>query len=351
MEDAPALELAEVAASSGSLNKRARWMLDRLHRVTPFDAAWLASVDPLNGSYSTLAATGLDRGTQAYLSGPQTADDIERTHANRARPPRSPSDLPYPAQDLPTWAECLIPAGFHEALAVALFTIDHRYVGFLALLSESARPPTTALRRRLHELTPILARGIDPLRSLTMSAQMLTGASAGAALFRDGTQRPLPGLGDDGLLVDGSPVTALARAFLADGQVFTSFLWRRGNRDAPEEHLRVTVLASPADAPVGVLGAIVLAPAADLRGLTPRELEVLGLVIEGLSNQQIAVSLVVTPRTVATHLEHILAKLDAPTRTLAAVRAERQGLYVPSAATGEDNAGGWANSRARKALR
>jgi DNA-binding NarL/FixJ family response regulator len=56
---------------------------------------------------------------------------------------------------------------------------------------------------------------------------------------------------------------------------------------------------------------------------------VLGLLIEGCSNQQIARALVVAPRTVAAHLEHILAKLDAPSRTLAAVRAEREGLYVP----------------------
>ena len=67
----------------------------------------------------------------------------------------------------------------------------------------------------------------------------------------------------------------------------------------------------------------------DLRGLTPRELEVLGLLIDGCSNQQIARALVVAPRTVAAHLEHILVKLDATTRTLAAVRAEREGLYVP----------------------
>jgi DNA-binding NarL/FixJ family response regulator len=88
---------------------------------------------------------------------------------------------------------------------------------------------------------------------------------------------------------------------------------------------------SPAEAPAGLLGAVVLAPASgDLHGLTPRELEVLGLVIEGLTNQQIARALVVTVRTVATHLEHILVKLDASTRTLAAVRAERRGLYVPS---------------------
>jgi DNA-binding NarL/FixJ family response regulator len=77
-------------------------------------------------------------------------------------------------------------------------------------------------------------------------------------------------------------------------------------------------------------GAVVLvSPAGDLRGLTPRELEVLGLVIDGYSNSEIARALVVAPRTVAAHLEHILVKLSAPSRTLAAVRAERAGLYVP----------------------
>lgn len=123
---------------------------------------------------------------------------------------------------------------------------------------------------------------------------------------------------------------ALAWAFLVGRQIFTSFLWPRGGPAPADTHLRVTVLASPAEAPVGLLGAIVLAPAPDLQGLTPRELEVLGLVIEGLSNQQIASALVIAPRTAAAHMENILAKLDAPTRTLAAVRAERRGLYVPS---------------------
>jgi DNA-binding NarL/FixJ family response regulator len=73
-----------------------------------------------------------------------------------------------------------------------------------------------------------------------------------------------------------------------------------------------------------------LSPATHLHGLTPRELEVLGLLVEGCSNQEIARALVVAPRTVAAHLEHVLVKLGAPTRTLAAVRAERDGLYVPA---------------------
>jgi DNA-binding CsgD family transcriptional regulator len=81
-------------------------------------------------------------------------------------------------------------------------------------------------------------------------------------------------------------------------------------------------------------------PATDLHGLTPREMEVLGLLVEGCSNQEIARTLVVAPRTVATHLEHVLGKLGAPTRTLAAVRAERDGLYVPQPARAGREEGG-----------
>jgi DNA-binding NarL/FixJ family response regulator len=51
--------------------------------------------------------------------------------------------------------------------------------------------------------------------------------------------------------------------------------------------------------------------------------------IDGRSNVAIAGVLTVAPRTVTAHVEHILHKLDAGSRTLAAVRAEREGLYVP----------------------
>jgi DNA-binding NarL/FixJ family response regulator len=94
--------------------------------------------------------------------------------------------------------------------------------------------------------------------------------------------------------------------------------------------VRVTVLAAPQDVPPGLTAVALLSAATDLHGLTPRELEVLGLLVEGCSNHEIARTLVVAPRTVAAHLEHVLVKLGAPTRTLAAVRAERDGLYVPT---------------------
>jgi DNA-binding CsgD family transcriptional regulator len=130
-------------------------------------------------------------------------------------------------------------------------------------------------------------------------------------------------------LTPGSPALAAACAQLPAGLIHRSFLWPIGGRHAPGGHVRVTALAPPADLPIRLAGVVLVSPAEHLNGLTPRELEVLGLLVDGLSNREIARSLVVAQRTVAAHIEHILIKLATPTRTLAAVRAERTGLYVP----------------------
>ncbi|MEB3244941.1 MAG: response regulator transcription factor [Vampirovibrionales bacterium] len=60
--------------------------------------------------------------------------------------------------------------------------------------------------------------------------------------------------------------------------------------------------------------------------LTPRELEVLRLIVDGHSNPQIAEKLVVTKATAKAHVHSILQKLCVDDRTQAAVLAMRQGL-------------------------
>src|SRR4051794_3234058 len=115
------LLLAEIAASAGTTSERAQALLEVLRRVIPFDGAWLALADPLGNGYHSLASVDLDVPTVEFLSGPLMARDIEVTGTDHAGPPLSPSDLPYPAEELPTWAECLMPGGIHEALAVGLF--------------------------------------------------------------------------------------------------------------------------------------------------------------------------------------------------------------------------------------
>ncbi len=60
--------------------------------------------------------------------------------------------------------------------------------------------------------------------------------------------------------------------------------------------------------------------------LTPRELEVLQLLAEGLTNQEVGTRLGLSARTIKTHVQNLLGKLDVPDRTGAVARAFRMGL-------------------------
>jgi len=68
---------------------------------------------------------------------------------------------------------------------------------------------------------------------------------------------------------------------------------------------------------------------AGIRALTPRELEVLGLLAEGCSNQEIARRLAITERTARTHVSNLLGKLNLGSRTQAALLAHQEGLHPP----------------------
>jgi DNA-binding NarL/FixJ family response regulator len=61
-------------------------------------------------------------------------------------------------------------------------------------------------------------------------------------------------------------------------------------------------------------------------GLSPREREILGLLAEGRTQGQIATELVISSKTVATHIQHILSKLGVHTRAQAVAVAFRRGL-------------------------
>lgn len=74
---------------------------------------------------------------------------------------------------------------------------------------------------------------------------------------------------------------------------------------------------------------VTIEPAQTLPGLTPREQEVLQLLVDGHSTRSMASTLSVSPRTVTTHLANIMAKLDASSRAEVVAIALKQQL-VPS---------------------
>jgi DNA-binding NarL/FixJ family response regulator len=65
-------------------------------------------------------------------------------------------------------------------------------------------------------------------------------------------------------------------------------------------------------------------------GLTRRELEVLGLLADGQSAQDISAALFISTKTVSTHIEHIFTKLGVTSRVQAVAIAYRDGLVTPA---------------------
>ena len=63
--------------------------------------------------------------------------------------------------------------------------------------------------------------------------------------------------------------------------------------------------------------------------MTKREVQVLQLLVEGLSNPEIAARLVLSRPTVDAHLRSIFDKLGVSTRTAAALRAHELGIGLP----------------------
>jgi DNA-binding CsgD family transcriptional regulator len=60
--------------------------------------------------------------------------------------------------------------------------------------------------------------------------------------------------------------------------------------------------------------------------LTPRELEVLALLTDGLTNREIAAELFISPKTASVHVSRILSKLSVPNRAAAAAAASALGV-------------------------
>jgi DNA-binding NarL/FixJ family response regulator len=93
--------------------------------------------------------------------------------------------------------------------------------------------------------------------------------------------------------------------------------WEEGRLMTPERAVECALEPQGAVAPVH---------SGDTGGLSPREVEVLRLVAEGLTDGQVAQRLHISVRTVGKHLHSVYKKLGVPSRAAAARRAVEQDL-------------------------
>ena len=140
----------------------------------------------------------------------------------------------------------------------------------------------------------------------------------------------------DVVLLDEFPERpAAAPAVLLSDVLLTSRALRLGvhailSREAAAEQIVAALYAVSAGLiAVPTESSSVIVPAASeslVENLTPREMETLEMLAEGLSNKQIAARLGISEHTAKFHVNSILGKLDAATRTEAVMRGIRAGL-------------------------
>ena len=223
------------------------------------------------------------------------------------------------------------------------------YLALARLLLAQDRPgPALTLLRRLLDLAAAQGRTgsvieIQALRALALAARGDRGGALGAL-----TEAVTLGCPQGYVRVfadEGPPMHALL-TWLADARQDGRQDARQDGRQDARQDGRPGARTRPGDIRPAYLAALVRAsgpagspqrppgraarPTAALPGLpeplTEREMEVLGLLAAGRSNQRIARDLVVALDTVKKHVTHVLGKLGAANRTEAVARARQLGL-------------------------
>lgn len=192
-----------------------------------------------------------------------------------------------------------------------------------ARISRGDLDEASSTLEELRELERVV--GSRPLRAFTDLAEGMLAAAGGdheraRALLEDAVDR---------FERSGAPFEAararieLATSLIALGRP------DEAEREASAADARLLELGAKAEAARARTLLEALTPATGGRSspdVTPREREVLGLLVEGLTNRQIAERLVVSEHTVHRHVTNILRKLELPSRTAAAAHAVRSGL-------------------------
>lgn len=322
-----ALEIGRVTAGTSDITRRLEELWPQLRTVVPFEAAWTGVFDPGRQGYQTLTAVGHDAANRAYLESGCFNDQVEAFGLFRGNRPLCLRDVPVPPAELPSWADHWWPAGYREGLGVPLVARDGRHLGLMTMYTDSSAHPSDAARDVIGMVAPMIAAAIDPMTTIAGLASLVGDARAGIVVGRGGAMHGLHGMPSHPLFTQNSCVVPTALAKLTEHRTQTAFLCP--DPRGLDDYVRVTAIACPPQVPNYFAAIILISPSGDLRGLTHRELEVLGFIIDGRANQHIAHTLFITERTVAAHMEHIRAKLEAPTRTVAAVRSLHLALYIP----------------------
>ena len=312
-------DVGAIAAAPGSRRARAEEILAALNRIVPHVAAEIVSLNPFDGSTEVLSSHGYSDEVLDRLHSEEFLHLMQMLNLPVTGKPVRMRDLPGNPLDNWAVADVLIPAGYREGMTMCLRTPDGRFTGFLNLSVDSPEHPSDMARDAIASMCEALGNLTDPLQSAGWAQVLVGEGSHAVGLDSSGSTVALRGTLGHRLLEGESDLIKVAMT-ASVRRTWSTFLW-----PDEDEVLRVRVVPCRGD---GLISTVVSIDPFDLGPLTRRELEVLTLAAEGLSNQEISDALIIGIRTVATHVEHILRKVEAPNRAAAAAYALREGIIL-----------------------
>lgn len=317
-------EMAHIAASAGSVEQRADALLRCLHGVIPYAAAWIGVRDPETRMHRRVGSDGDIEPLIRFFALPDADDEVEALGLNRLQPPVPASGLGVPLTETRAWGEYLLPAGFKDGVAMALFTIDGRHLGFLSLLTCGPAHPTASHSGLLADVRPIIAEALDRLPSFGAAAKLTGDAVGGVVITRTGRRVPVPGLPTHPLLTQSSVVLAVARRYAAACGTAATFLcpWA-------ETLVRVSVLDCRDDTADHLNALVLVRPGGDALQFERSDLRLLGALLDGWDDDRIRTGMGLSQPS--RHVAHLARDLVFESTGALLQHVAREGLYLPPA--------------------
>lgn len=309
--------------ATDSMLERAEELIHLLQDLAKCDAVALTMADPFDDSlpHHLLAARGYPDATLPPLLASNVSDNpawrLMRPNVREAlrwSDVRRDWQIEFGATQIAQ--EYLLPNGFHEGATSFLRTPDGDCVGALHVNWVGSRAATDERRSVLESFGPVLARASNLLQSHRVVADHFF-PDAHVAAFVHRATRPVPGREHGTLLAEGGALSQVLAT--SPSPKPAKYLWI----DDRGSFHRVHVVQC-ADGTMVVAESEEPAPF----GLTPREVDVVQLMAEGLSNIEIAKRLQLSPSTISTHVEHILEKMGCTTRAQVASLSSAEGLRL-----------------------
>jgi DNA-binding CsgD family transcriptional regulator len=305
------------AAGSAGYGGAGDEVLTLLQEVTHHEAAALLAWDRLLMRHRPIASVGYRAETVEQLGDRYVASEENRVVEAASGPVRI-DDVPR-YRESPMFREVLGPAGFQDGMTSRLYRGDGSYAGMLHVSAAVAGTFDDRARDLVAALGTVMSRLTVVKRLPALLPPAPEDALVGVVDHFGGV-KPVDGFHLPRAMADQRFQAVVAR-FLRSSSPAAVGLWPTG------QHWASVMLTRVVDQGLYTAALVQETPIEPIPyGLSNRELDILAGMASGHTNRQIAAFRSISVRTVTSHVESILRKMDTGSRATAVVAAAREGL-------------------------